>query len=183
MQGAVQSVWLLHFFSLETLHSPLAARRCSAAPGFRSAPASADVAGRAQRIGQIDPPENRGRGSLNPTAARFSSSRERWYAICRRSRISPVCPRRLLMSRPACGRAMRLTWRTICSISSVSPGRKIRRISLAARRAAHRWRACWRPIPISSLLDETDQPSRFDDDRMARARPRQPPRRAGDHQP
>ena len=53
--------------------------------------------------------------------------------------------------------------------SSASPGRKIRRIFPAAKRAAPRSRACWRRSPDILLLDEPTNHLDLTDHRMAGA--------------
>ncbi len=111
-------------------------------------------AGRAQRLGQIDAAENRGRavepdrgsvfvqpGALvrylpqEPDFSGFASTLAYVEAGLRPGRRPP---RRAL----------------ICWSNSASPDRKIRRIFPAARRAAPRWRGCWRRSPDILLLDE-----------------------------
>ena len=66
--------------------TPLSLRRGA----IRLRPVSACLAGRPQRIRQIDLVEDRGWDSSNRTAAPSSCSPGRACAICRRSRISPA---------------------------------------------------------------------------------------------
>ena len=54
-----------------------------------------------------------------------------------------------LMSRPASAPATTIIRRAICWSSSACTATKTPRTSPAARRAARRWRGCWRPRPTS----------------------------------
>ena len=105
--------------------------------------------GRTQRLGQIDPAEDRGRaGRAGPRLGVRAAGRAGALPAAGAG-LLPASRPRSPMSRPGLGRATTVMPRAICWSSSASPARKIRRSSPAAKRAAPRWRACWRPRPIS----------------------------------
>ena len=115
----------------------------------------ARVAGRPQRLGQIDAAEDRRRSWSSPTrGTRLRAARRHGALSARRSRISPATTRRSAMSRRADARRTITTSRAICSRSLASPaledpahlsGGEARRAALARVLA---------PKPDILLLDE-----------------------------
>ena len=145
--------------------------------------ARARVPGRAQRLGQVDLAQDRGRDSWRPTAARASRSPARRSATCRRSRTLRALPPRsayveagLAPGDDAAPRAL--------SARTARPDRRRRPARLSggeARRAA--LARVLAPAAGHPAARRADQPSRPAGDRMAGGRARRLALRAGADQP
>ena len=104
--------------SLKNIALTSAARPCSTAPSWPSARASG-WPGRPQRLGQVDPAEDRRRADRARPRRRASCSPAPPSATCRRSRTSPASRRPLAYRRGGPRRrATTRTARAICSSSS-----------------------------------------------------------------
>ena len=144
----------------------------------------AGLPGRPQRLGQVDAAEDRGRADrARPRRGVRAAGRDAPLSAAGAG-FRRLRRRRSPMSRPGLGAATTIRIRrAICSSSSASPARRTPRSSPAAKRAAPRWRACWRPSPTSCC--STSRPTistsptiewleRELDARRARARDDQP---------
>ena len=105
------------------------------------------VPGRPQRLRQIDAAEDRRRpGRARQRQPLRAAGRDHPLSAAG-ARSLPVSPPRSPMSRPASAPATIAIGPAICWSSSACTATKTRRSSPAAKPAARRWRACWRPSP------------------------------------
>ena len=104
---------------------------------------------RPQRLRQIDPAQDRRRPRRARQGQPLRAARRHHPLSAAGAGLSAASPPRWPMSRPASAPATTITRRNTCWSSSACTATRIPRICPAAKRAAPRWRGCWRPRPTS----------------------------------